>query len=56
MDQGCFYAEVIADEDQLEEAGGGMTGRRMENSTAAGGAACDRPQLFNEIKSLFIKE
>lgn len=56
MDQGCFYAEVIADEDQLGEAGGGVTGRRMENSIAAGRAACHRPQLYYEIKVFFLSK
>lgn len=55
VDQGCFYAEVIADEDQLGEAGGGVTGRRMENSIAAGRAACHRPQLYYEIKVFFYQ-
>lgn len=58
MDQCFFYAEVIVDVDQMGEAGGGVTGRRMENSIAAGRAACDRSQLFYVVQVSFslIKE
>lgn len=45
---------VIADEDQVGEAGGGVTGRRMENSIAVGRAACGRSQLFYAMKVSFL--
>lgn len=51
MDQGYFYAEVIVDVDQMGEAGGGVTERRMENSIAAG--VIDH-SCFMWFKSLFL--
>lgn len=46
---------VIADEDQVGEAGGSVTGRRMENSIAVGRAACGRSQLFYAMKVSFYQ-
>lgn len=58
MDRGFFYAEVIVDVDQMGEAGGGVIRKRMENSIAAGRAACDRSQRFYVVQVSFflIKE